>query len=261
MHMPVMDGLEASAKILELTKDVPIVALTANVMSNDIEVYKSHGIHDCVGKPFTSQELWRCLMRYFKPLNWQIVEERSVSTNADDELYRKLKATFLKDNRNKFGEITEALKKGDIKLAHRLAHTLKSNAAQLGKTLLQQAAAVIEDNLKDGKNLTSAEQLASLETELKAVISQLAAETEADTAQTNKVPETGNTEPVNIDFICDLFNKLEPLLEMGNLECRNYIDSLKRIPETEKLRQQIDDLDFQDALTTLGELKKSLGVV
>jgi len=257
--MPVMDGLEASAKILELTKDVPIVALTANVMSNDIEVYKSHGIHDCVGKPFTSQELWRCLMRYFKPLNWQIVEERSVSAHADDELYRKLKATFLKDNRNKFGEITEALKNGDIKLAHRLAHTLKSNAAQLGKTLLQQASAVIEDNLKDGKNLTSSEQLASLETELNAVISHLAAEVDAQTDQVSKT--SVNTEPVNIDFICDLFNKLEPLLEMSNLECRNYLESLKRIPEAEKLRQQIDDLDFQDALATLGELKKSLGVV
>jgi len=67
MHMPVMDGLEASAKIMELKTGVPIVALTANVIYNDKEIYKQNGMNECVGKPFTSQELWRCLMNYFTP--------------------------------------------------------------------------------------------------------------------------------------------------------------------------------------------------
>ena len=67
MHMPVMDGLDAAAKILELDTKVPIVAMTANIMANDREIYKRSGINDCVGKPFTSQELWRCLVKYFTP--------------------------------------------------------------------------------------------------------------------------------------------------------------------------------------------------
>ena len=48
------------------------------------------------------------------------------------------------------------------------------------------------------------------------------------------------------------------MLDMGNLECRKLIDSLRRVPQTEKLIQQIDDLDFQEALVTLGELKKNV---
>jgi len=38
IHMPVMDGLEASSKITELGIKTPIVALTANIMSNDMEI-------------------------------------------------------------------------------------------------------------------------------------------------------------------------------------------------------------------------------
>jgi CheY-like chemotaxis protein len=64
IHMPVMDGLEAAAEIIKLNTGIPIVAMTANVMSGDEELYRKSGMNDCVGKPFTSQELWRCLMRY-----------------------------------------------------------------------------------------------------------------------------------------------------------------------------------------------------
>ncbi|MCL2276421.1 MAG: transporter substrate-binding domain-containing protein [Treponema sp.] len=68
MHMPVMDGFEASAEILNLNVDVPMVAMTANIMAEDLEIYKASGMPDCLSKPFTSQELWRCLLKYLKPL-------------------------------------------------------------------------------------------------------------------------------------------------------------------------------------------------
>ncbi|MCL2809360.1 MAG: ATP-binding protein, partial [Treponema sp.] len=69
MHMPVMDGFEASAQIVKLNTGIPMVAMTANIMAEDVEVYKASGMPDYLGKPFTSQELWRCLLKYIKPLN------------------------------------------------------------------------------------------------------------------------------------------------------------------------------------------------
>jgi len=68
IHMPVMDGLEAAAKILALNTGIPIVAITANIMPNDLEIYRMNGMYDCVGKPFSTQELWRCLGKYFKSI-------------------------------------------------------------------------------------------------------------------------------------------------------------------------------------------------
>jgi len=69
MHMPVMDGLDAAAEIIKLKIGVPVIALTANIMSDDMEIYKDSGMNDCLGKPFTSQELWHCLLKYLTPLS------------------------------------------------------------------------------------------------------------------------------------------------------------------------------------------------
>ena len=77
IHMPVMDGIEATTEILKLGIGVPIIAVTANVMKNDIILYSKSGMSDCLAKPFTSLELWRCLVKFIKPIGWQ-KEETSV---------------------------------------------------------------------------------------------------------------------------------------------------------------------------------------
>jgi len=183
--MPVMDGLEAASKILSLDPKVPIVAMTANIMANDREVYRKSGMRDCVGKPFTSQELWHCLMKYLHPVRWQSVVEGQRATQSaapgaaevdpNLDIQNVLQTLFLQNNLYKFDEIANALKAGDITLAHRLAHTLKGNAGQIGKPALQRAAADVEGQLKDGIDLVSPEQLAALETELAAVLKELSA--------------------------------------------------------------------------------------
>jgi CheY-like chemotaxis protein len=163
MHMPVMDGLEAASIISQLNTGTPVVAMTANVMTSDMEIYKAHGMEDCVGKPFTSQDLWRCLLKYFKE------DEQKESKNEEDEdenLFQQLRIEFVKENRTICTDIATAVAFGDVKLAHRLAHTLKSNAGMLGKTRLQEVAAEVERQISEGVEV----QLYLLETELKVVL-------------------------------------------------------------------------------------------
>jgi len=69
IHMPIMDGLDAADKIISLETATPIIAMTANIMTNDMETYQERGMIDCIGKPFTSQELWSCLLKYLEPVN------------------------------------------------------------------------------------------------------------------------------------------------------------------------------------------------
>ena len=184
MHMPVMDGLEAAKKILEFETRVPIVAMTANIMSDDRETYKLVGMNDCVGKPFTSQELWRCLLKYFKPLERGAVRENAQDEDSphkasrhlkeDEEYQKNIQIVFYRNNQKKYDEIVRALENGDVKQAYKLVHVLKNNSGYIGKTGLQKAAADVEDRLKDGKNLASEEQLKVLEAELAAVLDELA---------------------------------------------------------------------------------------
>ena len=54
IFMPVMDGVEASSRISALGTNTPIVAMTANVMTGEVDNYKKNGMSDYLGKPFTT---------------------------------------------------------------------------------------------------------------------------------------------------------------------------------------------------------------
>jgi len=248
MHMPVMDGLEASAKILEMNTGIPIVALTANVMSHDREVYKKSGMVDYVGKPFTSQELWRCLMKFFTPTNWK-TEDKTQFEKSEDELQNKLINNFVTNNRDKFSEIMDAVNTDDIKLAYRLVHTLKSNAAQLGKTLLQQAAEDVEYQLKSGENKTTSGLMSALEKELIAVIAEL----ETLVCKHSEVQES-----LDIPQALELLDELEPMLKDSDPECLTHVNRLRSIPGSGELVRQMEDFSFKLAAEILTDLRKKL---
>jgi len=182
IHMPVMDGIEAAKKIRELDENIPIVAMTANVMSDDRKNYMISGMKDCVCKPFTSQELWHCLIKYFKPVNFDELKRKSRADkqmeftglyDANLEFQRNLKSLFVNENRTKYDDLIMALDDENIQLAHRLINSLRNNAGQIGKKELQEAAVGVELSLKNGENLVTAEQLNRLETEFKKTIEEL----------------------------------------------------------------------------------------
>ena len=63
--MPVMDGEEATKhlKASPETKDIPVIALTANVMRSDTERYKQIGFAAVIGKPFIQQDLQEAIQK------------------------------------------------------------------------------------------------------------------------------------------------------------------------------------------------------
>jgi CheY-like chemotaxis protein len=251
MHMPVMDGMEAASRITALDVKTPIVALTANILINDLELYTQNGISGHLGKPFTSQELWKCLMIYLTPISLSVVDESSQATE-EEALRKQLKIVFAKNNQNIFAEIQGAIEAGDMKLAHRLVHTLKGNAGQIGEKKLQEIAAAAEGVLHEGKPLPQ-EQSNILEAELKSVLEKLAptlaeAMTEIEARNKNRVLGRGE--------VRGLFERLEDMLKNRNPECKNMLDDIRAIPGTEELVQRIEGFKFKQALAALSKLKE-----
>jgi len=197
-------------------------------------------------------------MKYFQPISWQDINEIQ-QTTIDDKLRHRLIVGFINDNRNRLTDIKNALGGDDIRLAHRLVHSLKSNAGHLGKDLLQKAAADVEHQLKDGQNTVSKQQLAELEAKLNEAFAELAAEL-ATYAGANSPDDGAAVEPLDAKSVRCLIEQLEPMLTMGNFACRDHIPSLRRIPGTAQLIQQVENLDFQDALGSLATIKKNVGI-
>jgi HPt (histidine-containing phosphotransfer) domain-containing protein len=182
-------------------------------------------------------------------VTWQ-KEDTTRREKADSDLRQKLVNNFVKNYREKFSEIKNAINAGNIMLAHRLVHNLKSNAGQLKKLLLQQAAGEVERLLKDGENLVTPQQMEVLEKSLNAAIAELA-------PLVREQPKREATAaPLDSLAMRELLEKLEDLLEHGDPDCLSLIEDLSAIPGSEDLIQQMEDMDFEPALETLAELKK-----
>ena len=251
MFMPVMDGMEASSKIKALNTGIPIVAMTANLMVSDLEKYRKHGIPDCLGKPFTAQDLWRILLKYLKQLNSSPIKEDDKAFYKDEQEYKKkMRFSFVKNNHSKFREITEAIQSNDIEKAHLLVHSLKGNAGIIGKTGLQNAAAEIEDLLKHKKIPVPKDKMDRFEKELNLVINELKPMLDA--------PEPKKTScPLSEKQIKVLFKKLEPMLENRNTASLELLPEIRAVPGAELLVQQIEYYDFKLAAKTFKELKSN----
>jgi len=66
VQMPVMGGLEATLEIRKLGRfeTLPIVAMTANAMTQDRQRCLDAGMNDFVSKPIEPDELWRTLLHW-----------------------------------------------------------------------------------------------------------------------------------------------------------------------------------------------------
>ncbi|EGC42443.1 stress response regulator SrrA [Histoplasma capsulatum var. duboisii H88] len=65
--MPNLDGVSACS-VIRRVDTTPIIAMTSNIRSSDIELYFQHGMNDVLPKPFTRQSLLTVLERHLNHL-------------------------------------------------------------------------------------------------------------------------------------------------------------------------------------------------
>ena len=64
VHMPIMDGMAATQAIRAAGRAIPIIAMTANVLPQQIATFRAAGMDDHVGKPFRRPELLAAVDRW-----------------------------------------------------------------------------------------------------------------------------------------------------------------------------------------------------
>jgi two-component system, sensor histidine kinase and response regulator len=171
-QMPVMDGFTATRRIRERelqngrVKRLPIIALTANVMSEDRENCIAAGMDAHLGKPIEPAQLIDCLSRYLKPND----ERQAVDMNAlreltggDTEFERELVETFVSSGDRCLADIASALRVRDFDTIGKRAHALKGASANIHAEGLAAAASVLEKAARRN----SVDQIDSLVRELR----------------------------------------------------------------------------------------------
>jgi PAS domain S-box-containing protein len=136
MQMPVMDGLEATRMIRRLggaAAHMPIVALTANVLPEQIERCRRAGMNDHVAKPFVSGDLQAVVAKW---------ASRGVAGAAGGML-SALDSQFA-------AALEVSADDGPQALAH-MAHGLRGAAGTLGYTEAARACEALEAAVREGQ--------------------------------------------------------------------------------------------------------------
>jgi two-component system, sensor histidine kinase and response regulator len=171
IHMPVMDGIEATGIIrnkLKLT-GLPIIALTAYTMKRDRKKYIDAGMNNLVSKPVIPQDLFAVLRKHIPRFEF-IPENETVQLrkNSDQNLTYpdflpgldiagaierigvsfEMYTEFLKDYREYYkdfsAEFRELIEKNDFKALRLKAHGIKGAAGNISAFNLHSAAEALE---------------------------------------------------------------------------------------------------------------------
>jgi len=189
MQMPIMDGLEATRAIREKNTELPVVALTANVMQKHRDAFDEAGCNGFLAKPIDRQELLRILKRYLRleqdrkaleklqisdrrqterraeeiatteedrvtsrRLQDQVTQEiNQQPSDVDEYINDELRQLFINRVVELSKELGQAYDVKDWEQIHRTAHTIKGSAASFGFPGLTQLGTEVCDAIDTGQ--------------------------------------------------------------------------------------------------------------
>jgi CheY-like chemotaxis protein len=292
LHMPVMDGFEATRRIRDLPKgkNLPIIAMTAAAMAQDREACAEAGMNDHVAKPVDPQELANTLTRWIKPTPFALketstsrvptideasepdiaalerqlpgvsVKESLVRLAGNSVLYHRLLQSFVSRHKDSAKKLRQLRRADDSEQLYFEAHNLKGEAGNLGLISLSSAAERLCRQLKSGSIKPSSTLTEALAEQCDLMLIRL--HKLADDSGQNLAPEPAEKEKyVEIGQILPLLGQLATLLKSKNLAARNVAIELDTLTqgselgeECLKIRQAAELLRFDLALTVLDQL-------
>lgn len=155
--MPKMNGAETLENLKNIVGfNMPVVALTADVISGMEEKYISQGFDDCLSKPIIEEDLYYTLKKYIKESNEvtkiittedltsndkhnvELLEKNRINVAAgleflkDMEMYELTLEEFYNELPNKLSELKEYKETKNMDDYAILAHSLKTEARYVG---------------------------------------------------------------------------------------------------------------------------------
>jgi CheY-like chemotaxis protein len=278
-----MDGFEATRRLKAQARfrDLPIIALTANVMPSDRQRCVDAGMDGYLAKPVNTNELFKTLSEHIvqavKPPPSAIAELGDkgptvsapsdlpgidseiglTQANGKPELYRKLLRGFRDKHALDFeADYRLALAAEDWETAIRRAHSLKGVAKTIGAFSVGQRAAELETATREQNHESIATALADLLPELTKVRSGLLGLESASASRDDGGAQVAELRP--------LIALMRDLLEQRDVSVADQIPALRvalmaagRVSEADTIATAIGQYDFARAAGLLKKLSEA----
>jgi len=166
IQMPIMDGLEAAKIIRSCDPSIPIIALTANAMKDDVERSLKAGMNTHLSKPINAKDLYTLLLQYLTPKtspqkishttqpNTQTILDNSHSLPKFTYIDIKTGMKYAAENIKLYRIMLEKFQKDykDLKIEtmdedtfKRTTHNIKAMAKGIGAMQLHNIAKVLDE--------------------------------------------------------------------------------------------------------------------
>ncbi len=197
IQMPEMDGITATKNIktIDNLKNIPIIALTAHAMQEEIEKCKKIGMIDYIGKPFEPTQLFDVILKWSrsegneKDSNRIEVKPNVINTIPDikgldtigglrrvagnKEIYLKILRQFMSNYSNCIDSIKENISAEEYESALLIVHSLKGVSGNIGHKQIQSSAGELEKVIKEKSLNLIFDKLKYLESSLNEFLNEL----------------------------------------------------------------------------------------
>ena len=174
LQMPVMDGFQATREIKAFEKKqnrppVPVIAISAYVMENDIKKSRDAGCIEHINKPVEKSHLLSLLAKYAQRAP-QREEVQPVETNKYkaenqkillclEEDFAEFIPGFIKNVKADVAVMQDALLKSDFTLICQTSHRIKGAGGGYGLNEISEIAQLVEIAARDGNEAETDKQL------------------------------------------------------------------------------------------------------
>ncbi|WMS86238.1 ATP-binding protein [Pleionea litopenaei] len=147
IQMPIMDGLTAAQQIRACGVETPMYALTANVMTQDIELYKKHGFAGAISKPIDHSELISLFSKHLVEQSQQQAIAQTIAENMHSKRLPELRKNYIPtliEDVDKLKTAIGTLESLNQQTLTRVAHRIKGTAGNFELDSVTDYAALIE---------------------------------------------------------------------------------------------------------------------
>ncbi len=290
IQMPEMDGLEATAVIRSDSRfnQLPIIAMTADVVVERIQVYLMAGMNDAIFKPIDTKQMFNTLCKWISPevvvenfirkQQEPIVQEQMehgmlqiegidvqsglARVGGNQKLYKKLLFEFRESNERTAQLLQQSLEKGDIAVVKMNLHTLKGVVGNLGADSLYMLIQELENSLSKGEVEEIALGMLCFSRILQPMLDSIKEFEQS-------VEQSVILQPVNASNDFQQSNKLlehlEAYLASYDAEAKVVFEKLKTLSvyatyqtEFKKIEIAMNQYDFESALEQLKKIERPI---
>ncbi len=156
LHMPEMDGLDATRKIREMGLQIPVIVLTASVEEKERLAALAAGADEVLHKPIQLQRLYEAMWKMMpKEARCEEPQGKVLEGGHLQEMralfgegFEELMAAYLGDLQQTMVQLSEIFGqqewRGELERIRQLAHAIKSSSLSVGVGPVADSARVVE---------------------------------------------------------------------------------------------------------------------